>query len=394
MIGKFKRLVLLATGSLILSVSAEATAIFAKQYDMKCSGCHVGMPPALNSTGMEFYRKGFKFSDSDKATVDSNVVPLSTFLGIRYKNGEADLKNPKGATMKKEVDAYDPILKIMSAGSINSNISYFVGAKFAYKDPNTDNADDDERSFEIEGRKAYLQYSSNDTSSVTRAGIISPYAQLGNIKRSSEGNPIDTKMFSTPLTIANAGNFIMGADYTYQMKSGLGFLVAAGSVMEDIKYIDSMGDSVSSMVGTNFVAGIDYYKNNFRVAFIANNTEPDNAATDSYTVFLVPIEYSIGNLFLNGAFVYDGDRYADTYTGLEASASYSFMENALVRVTATFDSDDSTTYSFRYSQLFMDSISAGLVASTIDANDITTPANPQAKLQSANVMSAVLEYVY
>ncbi len=88
---KIQQIFFLFIGTIILSVSLQATTIFARQYDMQCVACHVGVPPTLNSTGMTFLRNGMRFSKDDQTTLqqalkdEDALMPVNVFLGAGAK---------------------------------------------------------------------------------------------------------------------------------------------------------------------------------------------------------------------------------------------------------------------------------------------------------------------
>lgn len=408
MVSILKKATLVAVGCMTLSVSAEATAVFARQYDMKCSSCHIGLPPALNATGQQFYRNGFKFSGSDKTTIDAagdgEVVPLSVFLGVRYKNGEgtrnvqytAGPKNGQKDSITKEVDETDPTFKIMSAGSINKNLSYFAGAKFAYMD----DANGDKK-FTMEDRKIYLMYNSDDTASVSRVGSLSPYALLGNIKRSVEASGISSDLHITPLVRAGAMNRVFGFDYSYKSTNGFGVLASAGTITENTTDEGQfIGDQRMS-----YVLGLDYYNDSdFRASFIATHVASIDTTVYSSdldrTVFMIPVEYSMDDkIFFNVATVYEARNNTagtDGYLGVEAAVHYEFMENALVRAIISTDDEESKTYAFKYAQMFNDNIMLGInVAKTETNQPVQVVGKPINTLTAdATSFGASLSYVY
>ena len=69
---------------------AEATPVFAKQYNLKCAHCH-SMMPTLNKTGLQFLRNGFRFSKEDETVLkqfieakdnESRNLPIHALLGV------------------------------------------------------------------------------------------------------------------------------------------------------------------------------------------------------------------------------------------------------------------------------------------------------------------------
>ncbi|MCK5359769.1 MAG: hypothetical protein KAJ95_04040, partial [Gammaproteobacteria bacterium] len=61
----FSILLLLST----LTTQAYASPAFARQYDTMCETCHT-KTPALNNTGLEFVRKGFRFTQEEATAIE------------------------------------------------------------------------------------------------------------------------------------------------------------------------------------------------------------------------------------------------------------------------------------------------------------------------------------
>lgn len=348
-------------GVMLMSIYVEATTVFARQYNMQCSGCHVGTPPMLNQTGMTFFRNGFRFSKDDLTTLkralddNNSVLPVGIFIGGSYKNATLTLQTPKGKIVKdKEVT--NPIGSLFLSGSLNDNWSTFIGGKFAYLEEDPLSSD---RTFKMLRKKFYLQYTNDDTKHVTRVGLLSPYAQLGNVDKGSEYSGLNdtADIFITPLTIANE-KFIYGFDYTYLMDNGITFLAAAGQLD------DSNNEN-------DLTLGVSYFNNsNFRISAIVNKITatdstsvqkkytPSERRLGERTTVIIPLEYSTSLGYLNTALVYSdvNRKPTEDYYGWETSLTVPIFEIGKLRAIFTTDNNSDVGYSLGYSQIFYEKI--------------------------------------
>ena len=369
---KVNNIVSLAVSLLALSTAAEATSIFARQYNVSCNTCHVGgTPPMMNATGMAFLRNGMRFSKSDETTLraalDGKVAPVGVFLGAGYKTAEmtAQVINPKTKKpmqMQQSNEVTNPTANLLVAGSLSENVSMFAGGKFAYAEDSVTG----DRALELLGSKVYVQVNAEDTKHVVRGGLISPYTQFANVTKASENAGLDDapNFFSSPLSMANRKN-IYGMDYTYLTDDGIMFLAAGGM-------IDKGHDETDIILGVNYFSG-----ENFRISGIMNyitETEsdtdkllyqPSDATLGERTTFMVPVEYKFEYAYFNTAAVYvtnSKDKLnnkVDDYYGSESSLTIPVYETIKLRAVGTFDSNNATGYSFGYTQLFLDHIMIG-----------------------------------
>ncbi|MFT5660309.1 MAG: hypothetical protein ACI9TV_000950 [Sulfurimonas sp.] len=369
---RVQKILLFVVGFIVTGSSVEATSIFARQYDMKCSGCHVGgVPPMMNSTGMQFLRNGLRFSKSDvttlKKALDGEVIPVGFFIGAGVKDASliAQVKNPKTGkpmTIKQDGKPENLISNLFLSGSLTEELSGFMGGKFAYtKDKVTGN-----RSVELLGSKVYLQYNINEAQHVVRAGVISPYTQFGNVSKASENAGVDDvpNFFSSPISMANKIS-IYGLDYTYLTDDGIMFLVAGG-------VLENTNDESNIVLGVNYDNG-----KNFKIGAILNSIKdtvsaqerstylPSEAILGERTTLMVPVEYYFGQGYFNTAVVYStdaADRSGNTtkdYYGSESALTIPLFEAAKVRLVYTTDNNSGKSYAFSYSQLFFDSVMLG-----------------------------------
>jgi len=348
-------------GVMFMSIYVEATTVFARQYNMQCSGCHVGTPPMLNQTGMTFFRNGFRFSKDDLTTLkralddNNSIVPLGVFIGAGNKHVTLNVQTPKGKKVKDK-KVTNPVLSMFLSGSLNDNWSTFIGGKFAYLEEDPLSSD---RTFKMLRKKFYLQYTNDDTKHVTRVGLLSPYAQLGNVDKGSEYTGLNdaADIFITPLTIANE-KFIYGFDYTYLMDNGITFLAAAGQLD------DSNNEN-------DLTLGVSYFNNsNFRISAIVNKITatdstsvqkkytPSERRLGERTTVIIPLEYSTSFGYLNTALVYSdvNRKPTEDYYGWETSLTVPIFEIGKLRAIFTTDNNSDVGYSVGYSQIFYEKI--------------------------------------
>ncbi|MEA2072489.1 MAG: hypothetical protein U9O86_02805, partial [Campylobacterota bacterium] len=209
---------------MILSETLSATTIFARQYDMQCGGCHIGVPPTLNSTGESFLRNGMRFSQGDKTTLqrflseEDSITPLGLFAGLGSNSMTLERFTPKGS-VTMENDVINPLFTPFLAGSIDKHFSLFMGARFIYAKRSLT---DDRRELTINRSKAYLQYNQGPEHLV-RGGIIYLYPETS--QNSALSNAMD--FYISPLD-RGILKPLYGAEYSYANESGFSLSIAAG----------------------------------------------------------------------------------------------------------------------------------------------------------------------
>ena len=328
---------------------ANATTIFARQYNTNCNTCHIGVPPTLNSTGEDFLRNGMRFSQNDKTTLqrflsdEDKVLPIGFFLGVVNKNATVTAQTPKGK-MTQENEATNPTLTLISAGSINENFSAFVGARFAYAQPNPNIEQKELRRLR---EKVYIQYNQGPTH-VTRAGILLPYPDASENSGLSD-NP---DLYISPVDRANLKP-LYGAEYSYMTKNGFTLLVAAGvqgrannerSVMGEINYDnDALNGSI---IINNFTATKSESQ-------MQNYTQSDIILGERLNI-MTPLEVNLKYFYLNLTGVYEkNDKVLDgDYYGFESTLTVPIFETANIRFIYTDDNKDEQGYALKYSHIF------------------------------------------
>ncbi|QOP41790.1 hypothetical protein [Sulfurimonas marina] len=346
-----KVFIVLALFSAVTQLSA--TTIFARQYNTNCNTCHVALPPMLNSTGKEFLRNGMRFSQSDTTTLqkvlsdEESVVPVGIFLGVMNKNGEVTRSTPKGE-MKKENEVNNPIMTLLSSGSLSKNFSMFAGARFAYI-YSTPTAN--ERELKLIREKIYIQYNQTKTH-LMRAGVLLPYPD------SSENSGLSDMpdLYISPIDRGNLKP-IYGAEYSYMNNSGFTFSVLGGvvgklnnenSLMGSIEYEYDLL-SISAIVNKIWATQSD--------SEIATYSPSEIILGERLSV-MVPLELDLEYGYVNVTGVYENnDRVAnEDYYGLETSINAPVFENGQVRLIYTVDNEQEKGYALKYSHLFFEHI--------------------------------------
>lgn len=368
-----KTIIMAIAWLIFTSSAAQATTVFARQYNAQCNMCHIGVPPSLNATGMSFLRNGLRFSKSDETTLQralsetNRLSPVGFFVGGAYKDAEISAKTPKGIVTKAN-EVTNPTFNVFLSGSLNENLSTFIGGKYAYMETSPSSND---RSVELLAKSIYLQYNGNETEHVVRGGVFSPYSQLGNIGKSSENSGLSDVLdqFISPLDMANM-NIIRGMEYSYLMDNGLMFLVAAGTL-----------DKANSE--QNIMAAVNYFNNDdLRIGLVFNRIietksdlekksyTPSQVILGERTTLMIPLEYNFKYGYFNTAAVYETNSRALTkdYYGLESSVTLPISETGNMRFIHTMDNSDKHGYSLSVNSLIADKILIGITAAKFDTN--------------------------
>jgi hypothetical protein len=354
---------------------ANATAIFARQFDQTCSSCHVGVPPMLNSNGMTFLRNGLRYSNDDptiyeKLSSDSNVsMPLSVMLQASYQKNS----NNEGLT---------PSTMLLAAGPLTKELSTFIGTKFTY----TAKADSNKSFIRLKGVKAYLQYNLDANQQVIRAGTISIYSHLGNIARSTEVINLtnDADVYISPLSMAGIKP-LMGAEYSYQSDEGFIFLVAGGNSRSPNSE-DSIAAALQYSNKSSFKASLIYNQ------FLHTTSAEDRLLYSSGDVLLgerstlmLPIEFELGDMIINSSVVYETNDRVGTrdYYGWETTVSLALFDTANLRAAYAMDNKQSIAYGISYAHYILDSV---LIMTSYSKSDLP-------ELNNQSFMGSVL-YIY
>ncbi|MBN2823995.1 MAG: hypothetical protein JXQ76_01625 [Campylobacterales bacterium] len=335
----------------LLSDIVNATPILARQYELKCNACHVGVPPTLNKAGQEFLRNGMRFSASDTTTLKSflrekkKLLPVGFFVGGLSKSIEADIQTPRG-TMSKTNDVTNPMLTLFVGGSLSDNFSTFIGARFAYSKKDSDSS---ERTFNLIKRKAYLQYNQG-RNHIFRAGILYPYPETSE----NSGLADNLDLFISPIDRLNLKP-LYGVEYSYLMDSGLMVRIAGGVVgksNDERTILTQLGYNGEDFSISAIVTQLSATNSPQEIA----NYSPSEIILGERTSLMLPFEYDFGYGYLNVTGVFEKNDRVKTgdYYGLESSITTPIFETGNLRFIYTTDNEDKKGYALKYSHIIFD----------------------------------------
>ena len=332
---------------------ATATTIFSRQYDMKCGGCHIGVPPTLNKTGERFLRNGMRFSQGEATTLqrflseEDSVAPFGLFAGVGTKNIAVEMLTKKGR-VTQENEVVNPTFTPFIAGSISENFSTFIGARFVYapKSPT-----DDTRELTVNRSKVYLQYNQDDNF-VVRAGIIYAYPETSQNSGLSDVPDLYISILDRGILKP-----LHGAETLYYTQNGFTFGVAGGVI----------GDSNAEQ---SMLAKLEYTFSSFKSGVIVNNItetkselqiaryKPSEITLGERLSIMAPLEYEFEYGYVNVTGLYEKNERAiqENYRGVESSLTLPLFESGNIRYIYTHDNEESKGHSFRYAHILYDRV--------------------------------------
>ncbi|MEA2047204.1 MAG: hypothetical protein U9O64_02005 [Campylobacterota bacterium] len=360
---RVKRALLFISLLMVLSEATNATTIFARQYNMTCGACHIGVPPTLNATGEQFLRNGMRFSQSDTTTLqrflakEESLIPFGMFAGIGRMNMEAKLQTKQGSVTQSN-DVHNPIVTFFLAGSLSEHFSIFLGSQYVYAQKTQQ---DKTKEFRRNRSKAYLQYN-HGSEQIVRGGIIYLYPETSR----NSGLSSIPNLFISPLD-RGITKPLHGAEYAYYTENGWKFLVAAGV----------MGDANSEQ---SMLTQIEYLADNYSLSLIANNiTETrDETQIANYTPeeitfgerfsLMMPLEYQFDYGYLNVTGLYENNKRVSTgeYFGIESSFTVPIFESANLRYIYTQDNEEGVGHSFRYAHIIDNKLFVNVNYASVD----------------------------
>jgi len=148
----------------------QATPVFAKQYNQKCSACH-SMMPTLNTTGKNFLRNGFRFSKDDPTMLSSfldandtagRLLPFSGLVGVNV-----DTKNR--STVEK--------VNMYFGGSVTDTVSAYAITRSTF------NAKANHNLFGETNSRAFVQYNPKGNEHAVKVGYMHTLTQFQNTAR-------------------------------------------------------------------------------------------------------------------------------------------------------------------------------------------------------------------
>ncbi len=367
---------------IVFSISeAEATPIFAKQYNMRCNACHT-LIPTLNKTGLQFLRNGFRFSDSDKTWLsgflDANsskdrLLPVHGLAGINI-----DTKS------RKEIEK----LNIYMGGSMSDTISLYLITRSTYNTKHNHNL------FGEETTRGFVQWNPDGNKHVVKLGWMDPITMFSNADRTlmdnalmgsglmkkapksskkpswakkrplpkkpgKDASPQQKKKYAImampkqpyklPVPYAGIG-LVKGVEYSYLYDDKALFLVNYG-IPSSPSFATDDDSELTTGVEFRDLAG-------YNIGFIYAHQELGNITSDSY---ILPIEkhFFDDQIMFEQSFVYkDSEQYNDPYYGSQTTLTYCLDEDSQLRGIFSFDKDEAsnqaTGVSITYSKSWND----------------------------------------
>jgi len=355
----------------VANSSLFATPQFAREHNLDCSSCHTNLP-MLNDMGKTFLRNGFRFSKEDRTSLskalnkkddNSTYIPIGLMLGIGYNSATEDLK---------------PKIKLFSAGSLTSNLSYFL-------------------SINKENPKGYFQYNINESEQVFRVGILSPFTQLGNINKlstnsglkgnngsdgknqnqknnrangngngkNSNGNGGGNQPYKTPIQNSYFRDY-KGIEYSYLYDYSTLFLISFGKTLDNStkKKKDTSSNNNAqndqdpdSADKEQLITAIRYQTTNgYYIGLMYDKIYDSEKTNYSIIAFL---EKDFDKFLLNISYIYKNNKDdIKNYYGIENTLSYKIDETSNIKFIVNIDEDEESFenrgYSIGYSKLYKD----------------------------------------
>ena len=323
----------------MFTLNLEANPVLARQYDMACSACH-SQVPALNDMGLSFVRNGFRTSKYDPTA-------LKSFLDDNSSKRHYPIGAMIGLSDNSHSDQLNRLVKLYLSGSLTDSISLMALTKEVFNDK------DDQKLFQSNNSQLYLQYNYLEAKHVFRAGLLSPFTQLGNIHRSMGHSGLHIsaghgEQYFSPLQYANVKQ-IKGAEYSYLTDNNILILFSYGNAVEDSssQHCSGHGEGTIDEKGENaFLSGITYKTDsNYKIGLVYNYNEMDGY--NQYS-FIVPIEKEYEHLIWNSSLVYANDSNND-YIGMENAFSFPLRDMEYIKAIVNVDRDENDQTNFGYS---------------------------------------------
>jgi len=358
----------------------QATPVFAKQYNQKCSACH-SMMPTLNTTGKNFLRNGFRFSKDDPTMLSSfldandtagRLLPFSGLVGVNV-----DTKNR--STVEK--------VNMYFGGSVTDTVSAYAITRSTF------NAKVNHNLFGETNSRAFVQYNPKGNEHAVKVGYMHTLTQFQNTARMimdnglmgsglvkkapmSEIRPSWAKQ--PPLSPMQGPDASLQEQKKYAMMAmpkepyKLPSVKSGASGIKGIEYSylydDSIIFAVNAGVPTSMhfatdddfqvTAGAQLWQSDhgYDVGLIYTHQELGNITLDSY---MIPMEKDFfdGQLTYVAQLVYvDSDQYFNPYYGFENTFVYQMDDDTQIRAILSVDKDEAEEtnrgYSVTYSKLW------------------------------------------
>jgi len=386
----------------ILTINLEANPVLARQYGMECSACH-SQVPALNDMGLGFLRNGLRTSTHD-------MTALKSFLDDNSSERHYPIGAMIGLSDNSNSDEVNRLVKLYLAGTITDSLSLMALTKESFKSHKSG-----QRLFESDNSQLYFQYNVSEAKHVFRVGLLSPWTQLGNVKRSMahsglHGGVGHGDTYLSPLAHANVKK-IKGAEYSYLFDNNILLLFSYGETVDngsdghnnsndehnliDHEELLSHGDTVENSTSDQlnlsdhqklllygetvensnnaFLGAVKYTTaTNYKIGLIYNYIEMER---DDYYSLILPIEKEYEYFIWNSSLVY-ADYANDDYFGLENAFTFPLrdMEHVKAIVNVDRDENDNTNYGYSlgytviYKMLFFEAVASRVNTDTYSSN--------------------------
>ena len=387
---------------IVFTLNLEANPTFARQYGMECSSCH-SQVPALNDMGLSFLRNGLRTSTHD-------TTALKSFLDANSSKRHYPIGAMIGLSDNSNSDEVNRLVKLYLSGTITDSLSLMALTKESFKSNKSG-----QRLFESDNSQFYFQYNFSEAKQVFRLGLLSPWTQLGNVKRSMahsglQGGVGHGDTYLSPLDHAYVQK-IKGAEYSYLFDNNILLLFSYGETVDDSSsshsysndeeyLIDheeliSHGDTIENILTDNnnltehqklllygevvdksnnaFLGAIKYTTaSNYKIGLIYNYVEMQS---NDYYSLILPIEKEYEYFIWNSSFVY-ADYSDDNYLGLENAFTFPLREMEHVKAIVNFDKDENDNTNFGYSlgytkiykMLFFEAVASRVNTNTYSSN--------------------------
>jgi len=386
----------------VLTINLEANPVLARQYGMDCSACH-SQVPALNDMGLGFIRNGYRTSTYD-------TTALKAFLDENSSKRHYPVGAMIGLSDNSNSDEVNRLVKLYLSGTITDSLSLYSFTKESFKSSKSG-----QELFQSDNSEFYFQYNYQEAKHVVRVGLLSPWTQLGNVKRSMAHSGLhggighgDT--YISPLNHANI-NKIKGAEYSYLFDNNILLLVSYGETVEHsssghsysqsedqvsdynnvLSYGDEVNDNINEQENLNdfqklllygdlvdvsknaFLGAIKYTtSSNYKIGLIYNYVDMQR---DDYYSLVLPVEKEYELFIWNSSLVY-ADYLNENYLGLENAFTFPVGDMAHVKaiVNVDRDVDDNTNFGYSlgftkiYKMIFFEAVASRINTDTYNSN--------------------------
>jgi len=359
----------------VLTINLEANPVLARQYGMDCSACH-SQVPALNDMGLGFLRNGLRTSTYD-------TTALKSFLDENSSKRHYPVGAMIGLSDNSNSDEVNRLVKLYLSGTVTDSLSLYSLTKESFNSNKSN-----QHLFESDNSQFYFQYNLSEAKHVFRVGLLSPWTQLGNVKRSMahsglHGGVGHGDTYLSPLDHANVKK-IKGAEYSYLFDNNILLLFSYGETvnnsssghnnsndqynLSDQQLLHSHGDTLENSTSDQlnlsdhqklllygeavdnsnnaFLGAVKYItSSNYKIGLIYNYIDMER---DDYYSLILPIEKEYEYFIWNSSLVY-ADYSNDDYLGLENAFTFPLRDMEHVKAILNVDRDENDNTNFGYS---------------------------------------------